>query len=1123
MKIKNFSFALLLSSAFIGVMATSKIIQNQKAQSLSQKTTLKENTKQAFVQSTTTINVEADTYLNGPSGTSNYSTSSDLVVKQTNATDNTYNRLAMLKFNLGDIDPNKGRIVKAELKFYLRQTDALNSTTKKQNFDDTPYIIGYNKDDSWDETMVTWNNYASYAQSAGEIARVLGKNIPYTKTGTTAWTVAAGTEVTWDITNTLRKDYQKDNAHLISLTLTSTSVSANMGTYFYSKENGNSAYIPKLVITQDSDIAFTLPEDTEMTVFEKIMSNISNILYDEAGNYNTISSNAQNYTNSISGTGTWSDLTYTGDVPTIHLDRLKTMALAYTNSQSSLYQNNDLYNAIVSGLQKWYNANPDHSNWFYDQIAYPQRIGETLILMRNGYLKIPTLLELNILTRMKSQGGAPDQSGSQGTGANKMNIAMHWIYRGCLAEDKVVVDKGVQQVFLPLALTTGEGLQQDYSYLQHGQQLYIGGYGWDIVNVATRVALYTVETTYAQGNADLDNLGIFLRQAYLRVIRGQNFMFNAFGRGIARENGSSQSGFGTLLERMKVIEPAYTNIYSQAIARLKNLQPASYGVDAQLTHFYRSDYTLQTRPEYTFELRTVSKRTLRNENGNGENMKGYFLADGATSIALTGTEYINIYPTWDWSMVPGTTSRQGTMVTPAQWGTAGNTDFVGGVTDSLRGVSVYDLDNNSTKAKKSWFFFDNEIVCLGSGISTSAGTQEVNTTLNQCLLQSDVITSSGGAVQNYSGNTTSLDFNNNLDWAIQGDVGYVLPNGGNIGLTAQSQSGNWNVINTSVASKVETKDVFKLWIKHGVSPSNASYAYLVVPNKSDAIAMQNYVSKNDISILQNTTNIQAVRHKSLNLHSFVFLQDNQTYSNDSISVNTDKACILMIQPLPGGKLKLNVADPTKKLSSVTVSIKWTGEDTPVQTTVNLPSTTEFAGKSVVTYLRPIKVLPLNLISFNGKREINNVKLTWKSTNESNVDRFEIWRNTAYSKPILAGTVKATNLAGTNQYFFNDKATVADDLYYQLRICDKDGKTHKSDIIVVKESLNGTINIYPNPAKDIIHINGVQNQSVEIFNSLGKLVLDKYISNEGTISLGNLPNGIYFLRVGKLNKKIVIKK
>ena len=70
--------------------------------------------------------------------------------------------------------------------------------------------------------------------------------------------------------------------------------------------------------------------------------------------------------------------------PLTHIDRLYDFAFAYTNPQNTYYQNEDIYNKIVKGLEYWYERNPNCNNWWYNQIAEPQKIGILLIQMRVG-------------------------------------------------------------------------------------------------------------------------------------------------------------------------------------------------------------------------------------------------------------------------------------------------------------------------------------------------------------------------------------------------------------------------------------------------------------------------------------------------------------------------------------------------------------------------------------------------------------------------------------------------------------------------------------------------------------------------------------------------------------------
>ena len=53
--------------------------------------------------------------------------------------------------------------------------------------------------------------------------------------------------------------------------------------------------------------------------------------------------------------------------------------------------------------------------------------------------------------------------------------------------------------------------------------------------------------------------------------------------------------------------------------------------------------------------------------------------------------------------------------------------FVGGVSDGEYGVSAMNLSHISLplSAQKSWFFFDDEVVCLGSGIESGAIGQSI--------------------------------------------------------------------------------------------------------------------------------------------------------------------------------------------------------------------------------------------------------------------------------------------------------------------------------------------------------------------------------------------------------------
>jgi hypothetical protein len=69
-------------------------------------------------------------------------------------------------------------------------------------------------------------------------------------------------------------------------------------------------------------------------------------------------------------------------------------------------------------------------------------------------------------------------------------------------------------------------------------------------------------------------------------------------------------------------------------------------------------------------------------------------------------------------------------------------------------------------------------------------------------------------------------------------------------------------------------------------------------------------------------------------------------------------------------------------------------------------------------------------------------------------------------------------------------------------------------------------VYPNPAKNILHVEGVGLTQVEVFNIMGQSVMN-INENFETINIGHLQNGIYFIRIktteGEKTVKLVIEK
>ncbi|MDR3296650.1 MAG: polysaccharide lyase beta-sandwich domain-containing protein [Prevotellaceae bacterium] len=597
--------------------------------------------------------------------------------------------------------------------------------------------------------------------------------------------------------------------------------------------------------------------------------------------------------------------------PLAHLNKLHQLALAYVKDGHASCGKPDVYAAIEKMLSFWYDKDPRSTNWYMQQIACPQRMGVILILLRRGANQLPAELEEKLIARMEAIGGAPDQRGSLGSGANKIDIATHWVYRGCLTKNEAVLAKGAAQAFLPIELTTGEGLQHDYSWKQHGPQLYIGGYGDVVVQAVAALALYLKGTPYAMPDDKMELMSRFVLNTYMAVIRGSYMLYNVQGRSLTRRGALNHSGFDATLSLLAELDPANTEAYNAARKQLLGDHRRTLH-----THFWRSDYTLHQSPRYTFDVRMATTTTYRNENGNGENLKGYFLADGANAITRTGDEYASVIPVWDWARLPGVTAPALTTIPqPSAWGTYGLSTFAGGVSDSTCGVTAYAYSDTKfgvdTKAKKSWFFFDNEVVCLGADI-TSTNAATLATTINQCRLLGsvDLVKANGDAELNLpEGDHT---YRGNLRWVLHDKVAYYIPDPtASLVLTNKIQHGSWHDINTTQEDNAISQRVFSLHFDHGKQPAKARYAYVVVPGIPSADSAMRYPI-GSISILSNTDTVQAVMHTpqgSQGLLGIVFYEA-ATFAHGDISVTADMPCIVMLRDT-GSSIRVSLADPSK--------------------------------------------------------------------------------------------------------------------------------------------------------------------------------------------------------------------
>ncbi|GAB2474560.1 hypothetical protein GCM10011375_24370 [Hymenobacter qilianensis] len=207
--------------------------------------------------------------------------------------------------------------------------------------------------------------------------------------------------------------------------------------------------------------------------------------------------------------------------------------------------------------------------------------------------------------------------------------------------------------------------------------------------------------------------------------------------------------------------------------------------------------------------------------------------------------------------------------------------------------------------------------------------------------------------------------------------------------------------------------------------------------------------------------------------------------------------------------------------------------TPSSSSVPSPET------NTLTYTGPLRLnryfsladgttpLPVELISFTGKVEGNNVRLNWATASELQNKGFEIEQRTDLSEWKTIGFVKGNGTTNQrNNYTYLDRsATAGVNNYYRLRQIDLDGKSVYSQPVTVQLRGTGPVafSVSPVPTTDILTLNGLGagKHVAEIYNARGQRVMSQEFNDSApaTLSVRALPVGVYMVRVLDANRSV----
>lgn len=622
----------------------------------------------------------------------------------------------------------------------------------------------------------------------------------------------------------------------------------------------------------------------------------------------------------------------------VHLDYLKTMIFAAYSEGNPHYDDADLKEKIAKSLNFWVNGGRvDCDNWWYKEIGIPNRLVDILIFQPDGLTE-----ELAAaLNQQAAEGSVFKETISDriterpvaSTGANltdklitSFKIAVATGNEGELYAVLQLLENELR-VF-PAVRTDefgedAEGIKADYSFHQHVDQVQFGGYGEVFVGDVNKLLEYIKDTKYMISDGALNEYVNFLLDGMQWSFRGEYKDFTTTGRGLSRPDSSKGIAAGLKKAAELLSDMPQLKRYDELMSLKQNRLSGEGDRFSGNRHFWLSDYMAHKRDGYHIGIKIASNRTKLGEVVNNENLLGYYLSDGVTTLMQRGDEYENIYPVWDWNKLPGTTTLQGGLKNLNDWAEwngehlwnwKGNNGFVGGVSDGLYGAAVEDYTRDGMTAHKAWFLFDDAMVALGSGIN-SYTDMDVYTNLNQCLRNGDIVIGSNGRQTKAEDGTQTIT---GADYIYHDGIGYLV-NSTPVELTAEERTGSWGTVNGGYADKEETKEVFQLGIHHGVKPDNASYAYTTVMNTTPE-ALEQLIQKPSLQVLRNDERIQAVYDTQTKQLQAVVWKADEIELPGGLTVSTNKKCLLMVKEEADGSLSITAANPMNEPKDLWVYI-----------------------------------------------------------------------------------------------------------------------------------------------------------------------------------------------------------
>ncbi|MFF3640672.1 polysaccharide lyase 8 family protein [Streptomyces sp. NPDC002564] len=632
---------------------------------------------------------------------------------------------------------------------------------------------------------------------------------------------------------------------------------------------------------------------------------------------------------------------------TLSYSRLWTMTQAYVCRGTGSTGDAGLLADVLRGLDHvgstvYHASTTRYGNWWEWQIGSPRLLMDIVAALYDDLGAARRDRAFAAVDHFVPDSAIGDYTGTS-TGANRVDLCRSVALRGILGRSpaKVALARDALSPVFPY-VTKGDGLYADGSFVQHTWVAYSGTYGqvmldglgrlfallagstWAVTDPKRQIILDSVERAYAPLILDglmMDSVsGRAVSRGYLkgddrRIMRSDHFHGQGLIAAVALLAGGASAAererwharVKGWIERDTVSPILAARQFGVAdLARLhavadSPVKAAPEPVEHRL--FPAMDRAVHRRPGFTANLSMASERIAYYECGNGENPRGWHTGAGMLSwwpAGRHGDQYTDwFWPTVDPYRMPGTTVSTKRLPDKAggEWGAARPaTAWVGGVTDGeFAAVGQHVMGLGSTlRARASWFCVADAVICLGAGITATDGVPVETVVDNRNLGEAGTA-------------ALTVDDRPSPRWAhLDGHGGWLFPGGApTLRTLREDRTGAWSDINTTSSTERRTRRYQTLWLDHGTDPTDATYAYVLMPGASRRALAARAADRRWLSVLANSTQAQVVAVDALGLTAGTFWQAGRA---GRLAVTAPASVLVRTR---GGRATVQVSEPPR--------------------------------------------------------------------------------------------------------------------------------------------------------------------------------------------------------------------